>query len=55
MTDPSNPSGNPSIEIEDDKIREECGVFGVFGVERAASLTRLLPVHGIHKVIRNFN
>jgi len=37
---------NPSCEFDpnDDKIREECGVFGIFGIENAASLTAL----GLH-------
>ncbi len=37
---------NPSCEIDpnDDKIREECGVFGIFGLANAASLTAL----GLH-------
>lgn len=36
----------PSCEIDlnEDKIREECGVFGIFGMENAASLTAL----GLH-------
>jgi amidophosphoribosyltransferase len=37
---------NPSCDIDpnEDKIREECGVFGIFGIENAASLTAL----GLH-------
>ncbi len=37
---------NPSCYIDpnDDKIREECGVFGIFGMDNAASLTAL----GLH-------
>ena len=37
---------NPSCEFDpnDDKIREECGVFGIFGIDNAASLTAL----GLH-------
>ena len=35
---------NPSCLIEDDKIREECGVFGIFGAENAASYAAL----GLH-------
>jgi len=37
---------NPSCEIDpnEDKIREECGVFGIFGLANAASLTAL----GLH-------
>ncbi|MEP1229636.1 MAG: hypothetical protein ABJG88_03070, partial [Litorimonas sp.] len=37
---------NPSCEFDpnDDKIREECGVFGIFGLTNAASLTAL----GLH-------
>lgn len=35
---------DPVAMIEDDKIHEECGVFGVFGVENAASFTAL----GLH-------
>lgn len=37
---------NPSCEFDpnEDKIREECGVFGIFGIEKAASLTAL----GLH-------
>jgi len=37
---------NPSclIDPEEDRIREECGVFGIFGMENAASLTAL----GLH-------
>ena len=38
----SNPSC--SFDPNDDKIREECGVFGIFGLENAASLTAL----GLH-------
>ncbi|WP_371398577.1 amidophosphoribosyltransferase [Algimonas porphyrae] len=39
MDQPANPTID--IDMEDDRIREECGVFGVFGVDRAASLTAL--------------
>ncbi len=37
---------NPScfIDPDEDRIREECGVFGIFGMENAASLTAL----GLH-------
>ena len=37
---------NPTCEFDpnDDKIREECGVFGIFGIDNAASLTAL----GLH-------
>ena len=37
---------NPScwVDENDDKIREECGVFGIFGIDNAASLTAL----GLH-------
>ena len=37
---------HPSCEFDpnEDKIREECGVFGIFGLENAASLTAL----GLH-------
>lgn len=37
---------NPSCDFDpnEDKIREECGVFGIFGMENAASLTAL----GLH-------
>ncbi len=37
---------NPSCEFDpnEDRIREECGVFGIFGMEDAASLTAL----GLH-------
>ena len=38
----SNPSC--SFDPNEDKIREECGVFGIFGLENAASLTAL----GLH-------
>lgn len=44
MTDTPAMKPNPSVVVEDDKIREECGVFGVFGVENAASFTAL----GLH-------
>jgi len=39
-------TNNPScfIDPEEDRIREECGVFGIFGMENAASLTAL----GLH-------
>ena len=41
-----NPADNPTCHIDpnDDKIREECGVFGIFGLANAASLTAL----GLH-------
>lgn len=42
MIDTPNPSTD--IDIEDDRIREECGVFGVFNVPNAASFTAL----GLH-------
>ena len=37
---------NPAcfVDPEEDRIREECGVFGIFGMENAASLTAL----GLH-------
>ncbi len=40
------PSENPvdHFDPHEDKIREECGVFGIFGVDNAASLTAL----GLH-------
>ena len=43
---PTAPSENPVdfFDPMDDKIREECGVFGIFGVDNAASLTAL----GLH-------
>ena len=36
-------NGNPVdyISPHDDKIKEECGVFGIFGMDNAASLTAL--------------
>ncbi|WP_409433794.1 amidophosphoribosyltransferase [Litorimonas sp. RW-G-Af-16] len=39
-------SDNPSCYIDpnEDKIKEECGVFGIFGMENAASMTAL----GLH-------
>lgn len=37
------PSGSPS-KFEDDRLREECGVFGIFGHPDAAALTAL----GLH-------
>jgi len=38
----------PSLLIDplDDKPREECGVFGVYGLEDAAPLT-VLGLHGL--------
>jgi len=32
---------NPSCEFDpnEDKIKEECGVFGIFGIDNAASMT----------------
>ncbi len=41
--DPS-PSGGAYWSLDDDRLREECGVFGVFGSEDAAVLTAL----GLH-------
>jgi amidophosphoribosyltransferase len=38
------PAVSTDIDIEDDRIREECGVFGVFAVENAASFAAL----GLH-------
>lgn len=37
---------NPCVDIDEneDRIREECGVFGIFGIENAASYTAL----GLH-------
>ncbi len=35
---------SPTHPFDDDKLREECGVFGVFGAENAAALTAL----GLH-------
>lgn len=42
----NSPSDWPSCEFDpcDDKIKEECGVFGIFGLSNAASLTAL----GLH-------
>jgi len=39
-------TNNPAcfIDPDEDRIREECGVFGIFGMENAASLTAL----GLH-------
>lgn len=39
-----DPTVSIDIDIEDDRIREECGVFGVFNVDNAASFTAL----GLH-------
>ena len=33
MDQPANPTTD--IDMDEDRIREECGVFGVFGVDRA--------------------
>lgn len=44
MIDTPNTSADIDIDIEDDRIREECGVFGVFNVPNAASFTAL----GLH-------
>jgi amidophosphoribosyltransferase len=38
------PNMSADIDMNEDRIREECGVFGVFGVENAASFTAL----GLH-------
>ncbi len=43
MTSPLNPA-TCEIDPDEDRIREECGVFGVFGIENAASFTAL----GLH-------
>ena len=42
----TNLTQNPSCEFDpdEDKIREECGVFGIFGIDNAASMTAL----GLH-------
>ena len=56
MQNPSDPAGqldldldlNPGIELQDDlegdTLREECGVFGIFGHPEAAAITAL----GLH-------
>ena len=36
---------------QDDKLHEECGVFGVFGHPDAASLTAL-GLHALHRFLR---
>ena len=40
------PSGEPSFSnpFDDDKLREECGIYGVFGLDDAATYTAL----GLH-------
>ena len=38
---------DPTVDVFDpaeDKLREECGIFGIFGMQNAASLTAL----GLH-------
>jgi len=40
----THPFTDPSTILSDDKFHEECGVFGVFGVDDAAALTAL----GLH-------
>jgi len=40
----SQPNPSCIIDPDEDRIREECGVFGIFGMENAASLTAL----GLH-------
>lgn len=46
MDMPHQEMGNPSewIDPDQDRIREECGVFGIFGVENASNFTAL----GLH-------
>jgi amidophosphoribosyltransferase len=43
MTDPDRLDG-PDLDLDGDTLREECGVFGVFGHDDAAALTAL----GLH-------
>ena len=51
-TDAKNPTDNPTdhqdyltdLDLEGDKLREECGVFGIFGHPDAAAITAL----GLH-------
>jgi len=43
MTEPESPAW-PSHPFDDDKLREECGVYGVFGVDDAANYVAL----GLH-------
>ena len=43
-TDQANPPTRPDFDLDGDKLREECGVFGIFGHPDAAALTAL----GLH-------
>ena len=52
MQNPSDPAdqlepGSGPIELQDDlegdTLREECGVFGIFGHPEAAAITALVP------------
>ena len=38
-----NSSEDPhcTFDPDEDKIKEECGVFGIFGIDNAASMTAL--------------
>jgi amidophosphoribosyltransferase len=38
------PSGRPELDLDGDRLREECGVFGIFGHPDAAAITAL----GLH-------
>ncbi|MEO9826777.1 MAG: amidophosphoribosyltransferase [Paracoccaceae bacterium] len=44
MSDPSTPRALTTDPFDDDKLREECGVFGVIGVKDAANFVAL----GLH-------
>ena len=44
MSDPSSPRALTTDPFDDDKLREECGVFGVIGVSDAANFVAL----GLH-------
>ena len=58
MQNPSDPAGqldlDSSIELQDDlegdTLREECGVFGVFGHPEAAAITAL-GLHALHRLL----
>jgi len=41
LAPPQKDSDESYFDPQEDKIREECGVFGIFGMENAASLTAL--------------
>ena len=47
MSTPLGEAGGPDFDLDGDTLREECGVFGIFGHPDAAAISAL-GLHALH-------